>query len=88
MKEVEALMGFTHNGSYRRGDRFRVPEPQAEALKRKGLVRVLADEPSEENPTAAAGQKSSASPAAPASQKPTAGKRGSGGAGSKAAQSS
>ena len=72
MIEVEARQSFEHSGSRKRGDRFEVSEAQAKGLERAGLVRVLGDGPTKENPSTAAGAKLSASPAAPASPKKTA----------------
>ena len=67
MKQVEAISGFEHGKRRFRGDRFSVSEQHAEQMVRAGLVKVLGDGPTTENPSTAGGEKSSASPAAPAS---------------------
>jgi hypothetical protein len=72
MKEVRALQGFTHQGRKVLGDTFNVSDRHADALEKKGLVEVLGDGPTEENPSTAGGEKQSASPAAQASAKKTA----------------
>lgn len=80
MKQVQALKGFIHGEQRERGQRFFVTDMTADALARKGLVRILTDEgPTSKNPSTAAGEKSSASPAAPASPQTTAKRSGRGG---------
>lgn len=68
---VEALAGFVHGEARRRGDRFSVSQPLAEAMARKGLVRVIEAGQAGADPSAAGG-KPSASPAARASRRQTA----------------
>lgn len=88
MKEVEALSGFEHGKRRIRGERFPVSDQHAEHLERAGLVKVLGDGPTPENPSTAGGETSSASPADPASPQTIAtpskrgGKRAKGGASS------
>jgi len=67
MPNVEALTGFDHGGSRRRGTRFSVSDHAAKQLARAGLVRIVEDRPQK-----VAGAKSSASPAAQASTQTTA----------------
>lgn len=69
MPEVTALTAFEHNGTRRRGDSFPVSDAHAKALQEAGLVTIngVAEDPSK-----AAGAKSSASPAARASRQKTA----------------
>lgn len=67
MKQVEALSGFEHGKRRYRGDRFQVSEQHATHLERAGLIKVLGDGPTPENPSIAGGEMSSASPADPAS---------------------
>lgn len=69
---VEALAGFVHGEARRRGDRFSVSQPLAEAMARKGLVRVIEAGQAGADPSSAAGGKPSASPAARASRRQTA----------------
>ncbi|WP_181244704.1 hypothetical protein, partial [Halomonas sp. ND22Bw] len=71
---VEALTGFDHGGSRRRGTRFPVSDHTAKQLARAGLVRIV-----EDHPKKVAGRKSSASPAAQASPQTTAKPSGRGG---------
>ena len=54
------------------GDRFSVSPHEAKLLASKSLVLIETEDVLEENPTAAAGEKSSVSPAAPALPNPTA----------------
>ncbi len=63
---VEALTGFDHNGSRRRGAVFAVSDQTAKQLARAGLVRILPD------PAKAPAQPTSASPQGPASPQTTA----------------
>ena len=72
MKEVQARQGFEHGERRRRGDRFMVSDQVAEELSRNGLVTVLGDEPTPENPIGGAGKLSSASPVAQVSPQTTA----------------
>ncbi|WP_399696595.1 hypothetical protein [Xenophilus sp.] len=85
--QVEAIKSFDHGGKRKRGDRFEASTQHAEALRKRGLV-VLLGEPSADNPSTAAGEKSSALPAAPASPKTTAKPSGRGGRRRKDAASS
>lgn len=64
--QVEALTGFDHHGSRRRGDKFPTSDQTAKDLVRAGLVRIVTDRPEK-----AAGKPSSASPAAQASPQKT-----------------
>lgn len=75
---VEALRGFEHDGSRRRGQRFAVSAPVAEQLRIKKLVRILENR-MPGNPSTAAGTPPSASPVARASPPTTAKKSGRGG---------
>lgn len=72
MKQVKALSGFEHGRRRHCGDTFPVSEQQAIALERAGLVTIVGEAPDVDNPSGAAGEKSSASPAAPALTSPTA----------------
>jgi len=72
MKHVEALSGFEHGKSRQRGDTFSVSEQHAKALERAGLVKIVGEAPDAANPSGAAGEKSSASPAARVLTSPTA----------------
>jgi AT hook motif. len=68
MKQVQALRGFIHGEPRKRNERFSVTNQTAAELEQKGLVRILSDEgPTEETPSTADVEKSSASPAAPVS---------------------
>lgn len=69
MVDVIALKSFQHNGPRRRGDEFPVSEQHAQDLARKGLVKIQGET---EDPSKAAGEKPSASPAARASRQKTA----------------
>lgn len=84
--EVEAIKSFDYDGARRRGDRFEVSPQHADALRRRGLVVLVAA--TADNPSTAAGEKSSASPAAPASLGTTAKQSGRGGRRRKDAASS
>lgn len=64
--QVEALMGFDHNGRRRRGAQFSVSDQVAKELHRAGLVRILPD------PAKAPAPRTSASPAGQASPQTTA----------------
>lgn len=60
--QVTALRRFVHNGRRAIGEEFEVSDPVGRELIRRGLVR---QGPIPENPTAPAGDPSSALPAAP-----------------------
>lgn len=85
MTKVTALHNFEHDQRRKRGESFEVSQTQAEALKRAGLVRI---EATEADPTAAAGAKSSVSPAAQVLPQTTAKPRRAGGKKPKAVPSS
>jgi len=87
-KEVEALSGFEHGARRIRGERFSVSAQHAADLERAGLVRVLGDGPTAENPSTADGATSSASPADQASPQTIATPSKRGGKKAKAAASS
>lgn len=72
---VTATQSFEHGGARRRGQQFELSQNQAQLLKRKGLVTF---EEAESDPSRAAGETSSASPAAPVSPQTTAKKSASG----------
>jgi hypothetical protein len=71
MKEVKAVSSFDHYGQRHTGDQWTVSDSHAAALEKKGLVEVVGDGPTDENPSTAAGEKSSASPADPVSSRST-----------------
>ena len=71
MPKVSVIQSFEHNGMRRLGDQFTVSLQAARKLRDRGLVEF--DDPeSDERPSEAAGNPSSASPAAQASHEPTA----------------
>ncbi len=65
MALVQALDGFEHQGSRKRGQRFSVSTQVARKLRDAGLVAIVG-EADTAHPTLAAGNPLSASPAAPA----------------------
>lgn len=70
MAQVEALTGFEHYGTRKRGERFPVSDNMARKLRDAGLVSIV--EGVGAHPEKAAGKSSSASPAARRSGKKTA----------------
>lgn len=72
MTEVVALNNFQHNGAKRVGAQFDCSPQAAAALAKKGLVEIIGDGPTLENPTQTAGASASVSPADPVSPEETA----------------
>lgn len=71
MTQVRAKFGFDHDGPRRRGAIFPVSKQVAEEMERRGLVEIVGEGPTPENPSTADGEPSSASPAAPVSPQAT-----------------